>query len=431
MKHKRLLIIALICTLLITLSSCGLINRFTCEHEYVFVEEIPADCTHTDRTVEECTKCGYKKKTAHGSALGHDFIYDNKEPTCTEDGYKKTTCSRCDYSKNEVIPGGHNIVDTIVKDEESYILHKCSRCGEETKTPLAGGISSTYGFDDLSRFDKAGLQSFYLELVNACSEFSASTKDIPAKAMTYKDQHGVEHTENYYIIAELSPKSNGITAAEAVSVWKNLINDNPQFYWLSNAVLYDNDARTFTLCVWDEYAKYSARKPLDESIDKMVVECGAKIGSETDPAKKAKIIHDYIAKKTTYDFLSDGKTASSEVKAHNLTGVSYYGRGVCEAYAEAYQYLCTTFGVTCINVSGTGITSTGSGPHEWNYIQVGGKWYGVDVTWDDSNDKSLSHQYFGASQSFTTSHIAQSSEVLGMDYLYLLPSLNNINLVVL
>ena len=45
------------------------------------------------------------------------------------------------------------------------------------------------------------------------------------------------------------------------------------------------------------------------------------------------------------------------------------------ARAKAYHT------VNSIMVVGTG----DGGGHGWNYTQIDGKWYGVDVTWDDQN----------------------------------------------
>ena len=69
---------------------------------------------------------------------------------------------------------------------------------------------------------------------------------------------------------------------------------------------------------------------------------------------------------------------------------------VCEGYAKAFKVLCDQLGVPAVCVSGLSDKSrTGSG-HMWNLAQIGGVWYLVDVTWDDSNAKGAyasSRQY--------------------------------------
>lgn len=56
---------------------------------------------------------------------------------------------------------------------------------------------------------------------------------------------------------------------------------------------------------------------------------------------------------------------------------------VCEAYARAFKVLCDASDIPCVLVDGTAISSSGSGPHMWNYVKVGSKWFGADVTWND------------------------------------------------
>ncbi|MEY8459721.1 leucine-rich repeat protein [Eggerthellaceae bacterium 24-137] len=56
---------------------------------------------------------------------------------------------------------------------------------------------------------------------------------------------------------------------------------------------------------------------------------------------------------------------------------------VCEGYARAFKVLCDAVEIPCVLVDGDA-----SGPHMWNYAQVDGRWYGVDVTWNDPTNGS-------------------------------------------
>ena len=71
---------------------------------------------------------------------------------------------------------------------------------------------------------------------------------------------------------------------------------------------------------------------------------------------------------------------------------------VCEGYAKAFKVLCDQLGVPAVCVSGLSDKSlTGSG-HMWNLAQIGGVWYLVDVTWDDSNDSNAEGAYASSRQ---------------------------------
>ena len=57
---------------------------------------------------------------------------------------------------------------------------------------------------------------------------------------------------------------------------------------------------------------------------------------------------------------------------------------VCEGYARAFKVLCDRVGIPCILTEGYAKTSHVQPQlHMWNYVQVDGSWYAVDVTWND------------------------------------------------
>lgn len=59
---------------------------------------------------------------------------------------------------------------------------------------------------------------------------------------------------------------------------------------------------------------------------------------------------------------------------------------VCEGYARAFKVLCDRWEIPCVLVDGQAFSgdSASGEEHMWNYIQMeDGRWYGVDVTWND------------------------------------------------
>ena len=98
-----------------------------------------------------------------------------------------------------------------------------------------------------------------------------------------------------------------------------------------------------------------------------------------------KAIHDYILLNASYDY--DALSGSSYTYGYAYTATPLFtgkGKFVCEGYSKAMKILCDKFSINCALVSGDGMTTASSGgPHMWNYVQIGGKWYAVDSTWDD------------------------------------------------
>ena len=98
-------------------------------------------------------------------------------------------------------------------------------------------------------------------------------------------------------------------------------------------------------------------------------------GSDYD---KIKLLHDWLI-----DNLEYGTDVAGN-NSYNIYGTFCIKNVVCEGYAEGFKYLLDSLGIPCILVSGTAQNSEGTTEnHEWNYVQLGGSWYAVDVTWDD------------------------------------------------
>lgn len=108
--------------------------------------------------------------------------------------------------------------------------------------------------------------------------------------------------------------------------------------------------------------------------------------NETD-FETVKAIHNYIIYNASYNY--DALSGSSYTYGYAYSAAPLFvsrlnGRFVCEGYSKAMKILCNEFGINCALVSGMGMTSdTSGGPHMWCYVQLGGKWYAADTTWDD------------------------------------------------
>ncbi len=138
-----------------------------------------------------------------------------------------------------------------------------------------------------------------------------------------------------------------------------------------------------------------------------------------------KEMHDFVASKTVYDL--------NAPYAHSLYGALVDGKSVCEGYAYAFKLLCDRYNIPCMIVTGVGKTNTGSEAHAWNVVQMpDGKWYGVDVTWDDQESKIYDDFFLVGSQTvpksfqkipFGESHRAEVIEMGGVSYPLTVPKL--------
>ncbi|MDR1441353.1 MAG: hypothetical protein LBJ02_03035 [Bifidobacteriaceae bacterium] len=68
----------------------------------------------------------------------------------------------------------------------------------------------------------------------------------------------------------------------------------------------------------------------------------------------------------------------------NAYGVLVYGRGVCASYASGFKLLADAAGLPAVYVTGVSMES-GQG-HAWNRVQLDGRWWLVDSTWNEGAD---------------------------------------------
>ena len=127
---------------------------------------------------------------------------------------------------------------------------------------------------------------------------------------------------------------------------------------------------------------YSITKKQERRVDKEVKKIVKKIGNCTD-ALKVKRAHDYLIRHMSYD-----------ERYYTSYHAFVKGRGVCMAYALAYQRLLQEMEIPCIYVKGEN--------HAWNMVKIGKYWYNVDVTWDDQSKNK--YAYFLKSDSEFMGH---------------------------
>lgn len=106
--------------------------------------------------------------------------------------------------------------------------------------------------------------------------------------------------------------------------------------------------------------------------------------SKKSKVEKIRAIHNYIANIVQYDRSLKNFTAYAGLVHSNH-------KTVCQGYALLFYKMCTDAGIPCRIVTGWAGT-----PHAWNIVKLGGKWYYVDVTWDDTDNvyKPYTYDYF-------------------------------------
>jgi len=169
-------------------------------------------------------------------------------------------------------------------------------------------------------------------------------------------------------------------------VFTALVYDNPELWWLGTYQLklgYTATKYIITFITIPENTSFSDYTPDDivklnneiEIIKDSIMSEISRLNLKTKYAI-VRYIHDYLIVKNVY-------TLDENLRhIRTIYGALVENKCVCEGYSEAFQYIAQQYGINCI--IGRSLN------HEWNFVEIDGKWYVLDATYDDpsSNGKS-------------------------------------------
>lgn len=149
----------------------------------------------------------------------------------------------------------------------------------------------------------------------------------------------------------------------------------------------------------------------ETAINKIVADAKA---AGADPVTQIEFANAAIAEKTEYDYGARQDGLSGEVIQDGNVNTAYgslvNGKALCGGYSRAFKAVMDRLDIPCVLVQGNGYSGVSSEgdeagyiAHMWNAVQVGGLWYGVDVTWNDSS-KNLKKYLLGGEELFSVGH---------------------------
>ena len=188
--------------------------------------------------------------------------------------------------------------------------------------------------------------------------------------------------------AEVSIKDEGtlISESELSVVFDAYRRDHPEHFWIGNEYSYSLQSTT-VVSVKPTYIMSGAE--LDEAkllfnlaVDSMI----SSLDSGMSEYEKELYLHDKLAENIVYE---------ESDNAHNAYGALVEGKAVCEGYAEALQYLLQKSGIQSLIVLGESRNPSLNQveAHAWNIVRINGKYYHVDLTWNDQTERTY-HAYF-------------------------------------
>ena len=168
--------------------------------------------------------------------------------------------------------------------------------------------------------------------------------------------------------------------------------DNAEVFYLSPKKMYLNIETTTRggVSTYDVYInsgneanylteEFSSKAEVDQAIAQIEQVKNQILQNKTgNTYEDIKMVHDYLVDSINYE------SSLSKQNIYNIYGALVNRECVCEGYARAFKYLLDELDIPCVMIIGTATNSQGETEnHAWNYVQLKGKWYAVDTTWDD------------------------------------------------
>ena len=138
--------------------------------------------------------------------------------------------------------------------------------------------------------------------------------------------------------------------------------------------------------------------------------------------QKLLLLHDRIAVRCEYDYAGyeryERAHASNEevqideyveVESFSMYGTLVLGKAVCEGYAKTYQYMLNELGIENY------LCASDKMGHVWNIVKLDGKYYHVDITFDDSGISGDGYSNTGADR---TGHVRHKNFLRSSEGIY-------------
>ena len=254
------------------------------------------------------------------------------------------------------------IIVTVCAFNKDYIIHKY------------------YEYTLNNKYLTQKTNEYYLEdnfnYVNNYMGIGISNKIELINFIYYALNSGISSTEryidrsysNYQNDIDMLTINNGEGFKETISLLNNFVHP----YNSSNNIklTYGGDY-TIGISINKAYSNDDIAA-INEIVDKVIKE---KLNNNMPTREKIKIIHDYIIDNAEYDKLKYENKNDATYKSNTAYGVLVQGYGTCNGYADAMAIFLDKLNIINYKISNS--------EHIWNLVYLDGKWYHLDLTWDD------------------------------------------------
>lgn len=169
---------------------------------------------------------------------------------------------------------------------------------------------------------------------------------------------------------ELSDK---VTFDDLFIAYQTLYLDEVRLFYIDKNMSYVTDNSTGYIISMNISYAYSESQvnTMKQEMDEKTNEILSGVTKDMSDYEVVKYIHDKLI--TLCDYTTTGSYVT------NSYGAVVKNKAQCQGYSRAFSYLCNLCGIE------TDIVLGESQQHMWNMVKIDGKWYHIDLTWDDPN----------------------------------------------
>ncbi len=283
-------------------------------------------------------------------------MQDTEEKTDKEETEEKTDLQNTDSEETETEKVTETQEESV--ETEELIEFESENEGQETdlqKKIVTAELIGAYQFGDAPS-ERTHVSAF-------SSSLAADIDTLEMEEYLYQQMKKCEETINV--------QKYNISKDKIGDIVFGVINENPDLYFVKKKFSYSLSGSTVVSVMLTYDDSYDDNAFVDATREALAV-----VKPEMSDLEKAVVLHDYLAVNCEYDKenLDKGKVPDVSYTAY---GTLVNRISVCEGYALAYKYLLNQAGIECLMVKSEAMN------HAWNLIQLNGKYYQVDVTWDD------------------------------------------------
>lgn len=254
------------------------------------------------------------------------------------------------------------VVVTVCAFNKEYITRKYYEYSIDKK--YANANVNDYYIDDHFKY----VENYTDTTINNKNEFveyiyyALNSGNNSTERYISKDYINYNNDINYYT------SNDGVNFKEIVSTLNNFV--HPYNSSDNIKILYGDNYK-----IGIEINRAYSDKEIKE-INSVVDEVIKHNITNSMPTKeKIKVIHDYIIDNAEYDKLKYENKNDTTYKSNTAYGVLIEGYGTCNGYADAMAIFLNKLNIINYKIS--------NNEHIWNLVYLDGKWFHLDLTWDD------------------------------------------------